>query len=80
MPQNGPKCTKMVQMAKNDNKWSDLVWFQAFQTVFEQARQVLPVGKEATANHEEKEPEEILPFTWRSPNPKINLVLLCICS
>ena len=42
--------------------------------------QVLPVGKEATANHEEKEPEEILPFTWRSPNPKNNLVLLCICS
>ena len=36
--------------------------------------QVLPVGKEATANHEEKEPEEVLPFIRRSPNPENNLV------
>ena len=41
--------------------------------------QVLPVGKEATANHEEKEPEKVSPFIWRSPNPDNNLVLLCIC-
>ena len=36
--------------------------------------QGLPVGKEATANHEEKEPEEVLPFIRRSPNPENNLV------
>ena len=55
MAQIGPKWPKMTQMAYSGNKWSNLVWFQDTQTILEQARQFLPVGKWLGPNgHTEK--------------------------